>query len=82
MTIKRKLCKRINGEKEYYLEDKEYHSFEEIKEVCYKNAERTLISDITKYTFVIMDTDEEIDITCHWKRDSDDFYYVCLEAMI
>ena len=36
MTIKRKLCKRINGEKEYYLEDKEYHSFGEIKEICYK----------------------------------------------
>ena len=29
-----------------------------------------------------MDTDEEIDITCHWKKDSDDFYYVYLEAMI
>ena len=58
MTIKRKLCKRINGEKEYYLEDKEYHSFGEIKEVCYKNAEYTLISEITKYTFFIIDADE------------------------
>lgn len=83
MTIKRKLRKNKNGKKEYYLDNTiEYHSFQEIKNFCYQNMQHTFISDIVVYTFVVVDTDEEIDIICSWVKDSDDFYYVKLEVSI
>lgn len=44
--------------------------------------QHTFISDIVVYTFVVVDTDEEIDIICSWVKDSDDFYYVKLEVSI
>lgn len=80
MTIKQKLCKYINGEKEYYLDDKEYHTFQEIKDFCYEQAQYTLISEKLSFTFVLIDTDEEINIISSWKKTPDDFYYVVLET--
>lgn len=79
MTIKQKLFKTVNGKRECYLGDKEYHTLQEIKDLCYEKTQNTLISENSRFEFVLIDTDEEIEIVTKWKKDSDDFYYVVLD---
>lgn len=79
MTIKQKLFKIVNGKRECYLGDKEYHTLQEIKDLCYERSQNTLIFENSLFQFVLIDTDEEIKIVSSWKKDSDDFYYVVLE---
>lgn len=83
MTIKRKFRKNKNGKKEYYSGNAiEYHSFQEIKDFCYQDMQHTFISDIVVYTFVVVDTNEEIKVICSWIRDSNDFYHIKVETSI
>lgn len=81
MIIKQRLCRRVNGEREYYLDDKEYHTLQEIKDLCYEKSQNTLISESTRFEFVLIDTDEEIEIVGSWKKDSDGFYNIVLKTI-
>lgn len=87
MTIKRKIFKYNNGRKEVYIDDStEYHSFKEIKDFCYEDAKSTSLCEATRYTFVVIDSDEEIDVICCWVcddfDDSDDSYHIHLQAYV
>ena len=82
MIIKQKL-KRMNEDthkRETYLADDEFHSFQEVKDYCYKDMERAFISEMIVYKFVVMDTNEELEIVGSWFSDSDGCYYVKLES--
>lgn len=81
MIIKQKK-KRYNPDtkhREEYLDDREFHSLQEIKDYCVNETNYTLISDSVKFVFTIMDTNEDVEIIGSWKRDGDDFYYVVLD---
>lgn len=81
MIIKQKK-KRYNPytkRREEYLDDREFHSLQEIKDYCVNETNYTLISDSVKFVFTIMDTNEDVEIIGSWKRSDDDFYYVILD---
>lgn len=81
MTIKRKL-KRYNPEtqrREEYIDDKEFHSFQEIKDYCADKMKGASLYDNSRYYFVVEDTGEDIEIVAQWVKDSDGFYYIKLE---
>ena len=84
MTIKRKCFRRENGKRTSYIDEStEYHSFQEIRELCYKEFEKSIRRlDVIVYKFVIIDTNEEVNVACQWVCDSDGFYYTSLEISI
>ena len=65
MTIK-EIKKKYNPEterRERYLGDREFHSLQEIKDYCiYKTPYNETLDDIL-YKFMIVDTQEEVDIS-------------------
>lgn len=70
MTIKRKLCKRINDKREFYLDDAtEFHSLKEIKDFCYREIENRIRYDSVVYTFTILDTNEDVEVCGNWLPD-------------
>lgn len=80
MIIKQKK-KRYNSDtkrREEYLDDKEFHSLQEIKDYCMDETNHTSITDCVIFAFTIMDTNEDVEIIGSWKRSDDDFYYVVL----
>ena len=81
MIIRQKK-KRYNPDtkrREEYLDDREFHSLQDIKDYCVNETNYTLISDSVKFVFTIIDTNEDIEIMGSWKRSDDDFYYVILD---
>ena len=81
MIIKQK-NKRYNPvtkDREEYLDHREFHSLQEVKDYCVEETNHTLISQSIKFMFAIMDTNEDIEIIGSWKRSGDDFYYVWLD---
>lgn len=64
--------KRYNPETRYrerYLDDREFHSLQEIKDYCiYKTPYNETPDDIL-HKFMIMDTQEEIDISIRYFMD-------------
>lgn len=81
MIIKQKLFKIAGNRRESYLGDKEYHTLQEIKDLCYEKAQNTLISEDARFHFVLIDTGEEIGIVSTWNKDSDGFYNVVLKTI-
>lgn len=85
MTIK-EVKRRYNPEikcRERYLDDREFHSLQEIKDYCRSDTmyNRKPTPDEVVYTFMLMDTQEEIDISAQWCEDNDGFYYVKLDYL-
>lgn len=83
MIIRRKL-KKYNPEtkcREEYIDDKDFCSLQEIKDYCFKNMNTKSLYDDVKFTFVIADTDEEIEVVASWTQDTDGFYYVKLKCL-
>ena len=81
MIIRQKK-KRYNSDtkrREEYLDDREFHSLQEIKDYCVNKTNYTLISENIKFVFTIMDTNEDVVIIGSWKRSGDDFYYMWLD---
>lgn len=81
MIIRQKK-KRYNPDtkrREEYLDDREFHSLQEIKDYCVNETNYISISDNVKFVFTIMDTNEDVEIIGSWKRSDDDFYYVILD---
>ena len=82
MIIKQKK-KRYNPEikrREEYFDDREFHSLLEIKAYCIDDANRYMsLYDNVIYKFVVMETDEEIEISTQWCKDDDNSYYVKLD---
>lgn len=81
MIIKQKRYNQPGKRKEESFDDKEFHSLQEIKDYCIKEANHNLLSlyDGILYTFVIMDTNEELEISAQWYKDDDDSYYIKLD---
>ena len=80
MIIKQKK-KRYNPDTkciEEYLDDKEFHSLQEIKDYCMDETNHTSIIDCVRCVFTVMDTNEDVEIIGSRKRSVDDFYYVVL----
>lgn len=73
MTIK-EIKKKYNPKtkrRERYLDDREFHSLQEIKYYCmYKTPYNETLDDIL-CKFMIVDTKEEIDISIRYFRDED-----------
>lgn len=81
MVIRQKK-KRYNPDtkrREEYLDDREFHSLQEIKDYCVNKTNYISISDSVKFVFTIMDTNEDMEIIGSWKQGDDDFYYVILD---
>lgn len=82
MIIRQKK-KRYNPDtkrREEYLDDREFHSLLELKAYCIDDANRHMsLYDNVLYTFVIIDTDEEVEISTQWYVDGDNSYYVKLD---
>lgn len=81
MIIRQKK-KRYNPDtkrREEYLDGREFHSLQEIKDYCANETNHTLINENIKFVFTIMDTNEDVEIIGSWKRSDDDFYYVILD---
>ena len=81
MIIRQKK-KRYNPDtkrREEYLDDREFHSLQDIKDYCVNETNYTLINDSVKFVFTIIDTNEDVEIIGSWKRSDDDFYYVILD---
>lgn len=81
MIIRQKK-KRYNPDtkrREEYLDDREFHSLQEIKDYCVNETNYISISDNVKFVFTIIDTNEDVEIIGSWKRSDDDFYYVILD---
>ena len=81
MIIKQKK-KRYNSDtkrREEYLDDKEFHSLQEIKDYCMDETNHTSITDCVIFVFTIINTNEDVEIIGSWKRSDDDFYYVILD---
>ena len=80
MIIKQKK-KRYNLDtkrREEYLDDRELHSLQEIKDYCMDKTNHTSIIDCVRFVFTVMDTNEDVEIIGSWERSDDDFYYVVL----
>lgn len=81
MIIRQKK-KRYNPDtkrREEYLDDREFHSLQAIKDYCANETNYISISDSVKFVFTIIDTNEDVEIIGSWKRSDDDFYYVVLD---
>ena len=80
MIIKQKK-KRYNSDtkrREEYLDDKEFHYMQEIKDYCMDETNHSSITDCVIFVVTIMDTNEDVEIIGSWIRSDDDFYYVVL----
>ena len=64
--------------REEYLDNREFHSLQEIKDYCMDETNHTSTIDYVKFVFTIMDTNEDVEIIGSWKPSDDDFYYVVL----
>ena len=82
MIIRQKK-KRYNPDtkrREEYLDDREFHSLQEIKDYFIESTNRnSSFCDIVSQSFVIVDTNEEIRIFGQWCKNEEGSYYVKLD---
>lgn len=83
MTIK-EVKRKYNSEtkrRERYLGDREFHSLQEIKDYCRSDTmyNRKPTLDEVVYTFMLMDTQEQIDISVQYGLDENNEKYIKLD---
>lgn len=83
MTIK-EVKRKYNSEtkrRERYLGDREFYSLQEIKDYCRSDTmyNRKPAPDEVVYTFMLMDTQEQIDISVQYGLDENNEKYIKLD---
>ena len=83
MTI-REVKRKYNSEtnhRERYLDDREFHSLEEIKDYCRSDTmkKRKPTPDEVVYTFMLIDTHEQIDISVQYGLNENNERYIKLD---
>ena len=78
--VKRKYNSKTNH-RERYLGDREFHSLEEIKDYCRSDTmkKRKPTPDEVVYTFMLIDTQEQIDISVQYGLNENNERYIKLD---